>query len=370
MKFATIWLITSVCLLTAPYRACAQSNAGETLQMPGQPADRVVKLPAGSVVIPDEQKCNKKKFSKVRKLTKLKIKCYGSIEFNQNTYLMVTNWLISDDRPGPFQLVRVTESGETSPLGDISAVASGGVQATQNNGNLEILSISVVGKYDSQKGWPYLRYRLADNSLQSVPMRMFSAQTNPIAINREAFRKARSDALQAQAAQTALDEEKLAIREERLAASQAYSTSYSRRGISIGHNFAPRGRAGCFQLPDLTAKLDKVVNEMEIYNNSNWLFRKGCKYVELEDPETYQKVGWYNNGKFYISIVFVRTHDGREFWKPVEVIANKLAGNNRCFSTYVQRSEGGITIRLYGRDSAGIMSECMNDYPFLGRKIG
>lgn len=376
-RFTRCTVTTCAILGIFLYPPVSSALAQTELALPGQPPDRVAKLPVGSVQLTEDPKCNAKQFKVARKLirkeAKAKVKCLGSVQHEGAGYLFVENWRISEERPGPYQLVRVIEK-TASPLGDISGAPGGWIQSTSYDGLLEFISISTDGEYNRAKGWPYLRYRVTGNSVDLIPTKMFSADTNPITINRNtvkaAFAEAQAKAAEAEAAKQAELSLRDARREQKLAASRGFTSSYARGGISLGHNFAMKGRTGCFSLPALKTKLDKVVNEMEVYNNSTWMFRKGCDWVAFEDPETYQKVGWYNNGKFFISIVFIYSITGQGYWKPVEVIPNRLAARSPCFNNYVQRTENGLTIRIYGRNDAGIIPGCMNDYPFLGEQLG
>ncbi len=363
-----------VALVFSSEGALAQSQSGVELSLPGVPADQVVRMPEGSQALEEDEKCIRKQFRRVKKLTKVEIQCIGSAQYEGAGYLAVTNWLISEENPGAYQLVRVIGK-QATPLGDIAFSGSNAwAQITENAGNIEVLSVSLEEAYNPATGWPFLRYRLEGDSLQLIPTGMFTTATNPINISREQYRVAIAEFRKKQAEELAAKQAEEAALEarynERVAATQGFSTSYSRMGISLGHNFAIKGRTGCYTLPRLVEKLNRVVNEMEVFNNSQFLYRKGCRFIPLEDPDTYQKVGWYNNGRFFISVVFIRTRNGEEFWKPVEVIPTRLAANTPCFRTFLQRSEGGVTVRMYGRNDAGLIRGCMNDYPWLGQQLG
>lgn len=355
--------------------AHAQSIGNQTLQLDGLPPNQIVKLPAGTTIIDEDEKCNKRKFKYVKKLPSrkqsgVKVKCRGSFAFNNVVYILTDNWLINEANPGTYQLVAV-EGKQATPMGDISAAYPGFISVGSNGGFAEILSIATNNPYNSKRGWPYLRYRIDGASLTLVPMRMFTAKTNPINANRKVYLDALAAEQERQKAQDRKEALALALRDERLALARNFRSGFSGRGISISHNLVGNGRSGCYRLPKLIERLNRVVNEAEVYNNSSYLRSGGtCRYIPIEKPMTYQKVGWYDNGKFFISIVHIKTFDGHSFWKPVEVLRKSRTPRNNCFSRYTQRTERGVTIRIYGRDSDGLLRGCMSDYPFLGEEVG
>jgi hypothetical protein len=130
-------------------------------------------------LLTDSTECSKAQKSLVRKVSKPRAACLGSVTAPGHDAVFAQNWLISEANPGLYQLI-----WKGIPVGDIAAVQGGAVSAFEDlSGNLVIVS-SEARHPSKSADLPYVLYRIEGNRLVVRTTRNFAKGDAPADRNR------------------------------------------------------------------------------------------------------------------------------------------------------------------------------------------